>query len=284
MSEDSEAFSAIEAITGVISQSESLGQILRFSVAKLSQVLPVSCCWIQLVDEAKGKLTLAVQQGFTPEMIQEIDQLELGQSLTGLVALYGKAITTADIATDPRYTLRTSSQAGLHSFCAIPLSSGKKTVGVLGIASPTKSEFRSQDVSLLNIVGRQLGTALERVGLYKESKERLVLVDKLGKIISSSLDIQEVYEGFADELRKLMNVDWATIAFIEGDELRFVALSTKIGMGWERGKVLPLSGTAIEWVAHHKQALVESDLAQERKFWTGEEHVKQGISEVVPEI
>jgi len=281
MSEDSEAFSAIEAITEVISQSESLGQILRFSVAKLSQVLPVSCCWIQLVDEAKGKLTLAVQQGFTPEMIQEIDQLELGQSLTGLVALYGKAITTADIATDPRYTLRASSQAGLHSFCAIPLSSGEKIAGVLGIASPTKSEFRSQDVSLLNIVGRQLGTALERVGLYKESKERLVLVNKLGKIISSSLDIQEVYEGFADELRKLMDVDWATIAFIEGDKLRFVALSTKIGTVWERGKVLPLSGTAIEWVAHHKQALVESDLAQERKFWTGEEHVKQGIRSII---
>ncbi|GAH64494.1 unnamed protein product, partial [marine sediment metagenome] len=45
MTEDSEAFSAIEAITEVISQSESLGQILKFSVAKLSQVLPVSCCW-----------------------------------------------------------------------------------------------------------------------------------------------------------------------------------------------------------------------------------------------
>ncbi|GAH27611.1 unnamed protein product [marine sediment metagenome] len=99
MTEDSEAFSAIEAITEVISQSESLGQILKFSVAKLSQVLPVSCCWIQLVDEADGKLTLAAQQGFTPEMAQEMVQLKPGQSLTGLVALRGKAITTADIAT-----------------------------------------------------------------------------------------------------------------------------------------------------------------------------------------
>lgn len=281
MIEDSEAFSAIEAITEVISKSESLGQILTFSVAKLSQVLPVSCCWIQLVDEAKGKLTLAVQQGFTPEMTQEMAQLELGQSLTGLVALHGQAITTADIATDPRHTLRTPGQAGLHSFCALPLSSGKEIVGVLGIASSAKSEFRSQDVSLLNIVGRQLGTALERACLYKEARERLVLVNKLGRIISSSLDIQKVYEGFADELRKLMNVDRATIAFIEGDKLRFVALSTKIGTVWERGKVLPLSGTTIEWVAHHKQALVESDLAQERKFWTGEQHVKQGIRSII---
>ena len=164
MTEGSKAFSAIEAITELISQSESLGQILKFSVAKLSQVLPVSCCWIQLVDEADGKLTLAAQQGFTPEMAQEMAQLKLGQSLTGLVALHGKAITTADIATDPRYTLKTPSQAGLHSFCAIPLSSGKKIVGVLGIASSTKSEFRPQDVSLLNIVGRQLGAALGRAG------------------------------------------------------------------------------------------------------------------------
>jgi len=281
MTEDREAFSAIEAITEVISQSESLGQILKFSVAKLSQVLPVSCCWIQLVNEAKSKLTLAVQQSFTPEMAQEMAQLKLGQSLTGQVALHGKAITTADIATDSRYTLRTPSQAGLHSFCAVPLSSGKKVVGVLGIASSTKSEFRSEDISLLNIVGRQLGAALGRVELYKGARERLALLNKLGQITSSSLNIQGVYEGFADELRRLMDVDWATIAFIEGDKLRFVALSTRIGTVWGRRKVLPLSGTAIEWVAQHKQVLVESDLAQERKFCIGEQHLKQGARSII---
>ncbi len=281
MTEDSEAFSAIEAITEVISQSESLGQILKFSVAKLFQALPVSCCWIQLVDEAGGKLTLAAQQGFTPEMAQEMSQLELGHSLTGLVALHGEAITTADIAADPKYTLKTLVKAGLHSFCAIPICSGKKVVGVLGIASSAKSEFRSQDISLLNIVGRQLGAALGRAGLYKQARERLVLLNKLGRITCSSLDIQEVYEGFADELRRLMDVDWATIAFIEGDKLRLVALSTRIGTAWEKGGLLSLSGTGTEWVAQHKQALVESDLAQERKFWTGEQHLKQGVRSLV---
>ncbi|MDH5781575.1 MAG: GAF domain-containing protein, partial [Dehalococcoidia bacterium] len=200
MTEGGGAFAAVQAITEVISQSERLGQILRFSVAKLSQALPVSCCWIQLVDEADGKLTLAVQQGFTPEMTQEMAQLKLGQSLTGLVALHGKAITTADIAADPRYTLKTPSQAGLHSLCAIPIRSGKKIVGVLGIASSAKSVFRLQDVSLLNIVGRQLGVALGRAGLYKEARERLALVNKLGRITYSSLDIREAYEGFAEEL------------------------------------------------------------------------------------
>ena len=281
MTGDSETFSAIEAITEVISQSESLGQILRFSVAKLSQALPVSCCWIQLVDEADGKLTLAVQQGFTPEMTQEVAQLKLGQSLSGLVALHGKAITTADISTDPRYTLKTPSQAGLHSFYATPLSSEGKIIGVLGIASCAKSEFRSQDVKLLDIVGRQLGVALGRAELYKEARERLALVNKLGRIICSSLDIQKVYEGFAEELRELMDVDWATIACIEGDKLRLVALSTEIGLAWERGELLSLSGTGIEWAAQHKQALVESDLAQERKFWTGEQHLKQGVRSLV---
>jgi len=281
MTQGGGGFAAIEAITEVISQSESLGQILRLSVAKLSQALPVSCSWIQLVDEADGKLTLAVQQGFTPEMTQEMAQLKPGQSLTGLVALHGKAITTADIAADPRYTLKTLSQAGLHSFYAIPIRSGKKIVGVLGIASSAKSDFRLQDVGLLNIVGRQLGAALGRAGLYKEARERLALVNKLGRITYSRLDIREVYEGFAEELRKLMDVDWATIAFIEGDKLRFVALSTKIGSVRERGELLSVSGTGIEWVAQHKQVLVESALAQVRKFWTGEQHPKQGVRSLV---
>jgi GAF domain-containing protein len=116
---------------------------------------------------------------------------------------------------------------------------------------------------------------------FEEKSSQLALVNRLTEIISSSLDISEVYEGFADELRETIDVDWATVAEIEENKLRFIALSAKLGSAWELGEVIPLRGTATEWVAQNKRSLVEPDLAKQKQFWTGEFHLRQGIKSII---
>ena len=115
----------------------------------------------------------------------------------------------------------------------------------------------------------------------RRARNELVFINKLNRILTSSLDISQVYEGFTEQLRQIMDVDWGTVALIEEDKLRFLALSTKIGSLWRQGEVIPLEGTATQWVARHKQALMEPDLSKERKFWTGEYHLKQGVRSIV---
>jgi hypothetical protein len=115
----------------------------------------------------------------------------------------------------------------------------------------------------------------------EERQEQIALVSRLTTIISSSLDIKDISEGFAAELRKSMDADWATIALIEGGKLHFYALSSQIGSAWELGDTLPLERTATAYVAATKKALVEADLACERKFWTGEFHLRQRLRSIV---
>jgi len=115
----------------------------------------------------------------------------------------------------------------------------------------------------------------------KRARDELAFINKLNRIIASSLDINQVNESFIEELRRVVDVDWATIILIEGDKLRFFALSTKIGSLWRQGEVIPLEGTATQWVARHKQTLIEPDLSKERKFWTGKHHLKQGVKSII---
>jgi signal transduction histidine kinase len=112
-------------------------------------------------------------------------------------------------------------------------------------------------------------------------QEELALVNKLTRIITSSLTIDEVYEAFADELRNYMDVDWASLVLIEGDKLRFRALSSRIGSAWASGDMIPKEGTGTAWVAASREPLVEEDLAQEKRFWTGEHHLRQGVRSIV---
>lgn len=282
--QESKLLSVISAVGEALSLSDEPQQLINLVLDKLLQVLAIDCCWIQLLDEKSSQLTLAAHRGFTPEMVEEIASIKLGQSLTGQVALSGQPIVIPDISTDARYSLGSPSKAGLHSFAAVPLRSRDRILGVIGLTSRRRAQPLVEDVELLTAIASQIGTAFDKAELYqqiKQKEEQLDLVNKLTRIITSSPDISQVYEGFAAELRKTMDVDWESIVLIEGKELHFLALSTEIGTPWRPGETIPLEGTATEWVAATKKALVEPDLEIERRFWTGEYHLKQGVRSIV---
>ena len=115
----------------------------------------------------------------------------------------------------------------------------------------------------------------------KRAQQELTIVNKLLGIIAYNLNINEVFEDFVNELRKAVNVDWASIVLIRGKEACFYTLSSKIGSAWKAGDTVPIKGTSIAWVAANKKVLVEPDLAQEREFRADEYHLKLGVRSIV---
>jgi diguanylate cyclase (GGDEF)-like protein/putative nucleotidyltransferase with HDIG domain len=115
----------------------------------------------------------------------------------------------------------------------------------------------------------------------REQDEEITLLNRLTAIITSSMSIQMIFESFAQELKKVVDIDWATTALIDGTELYFVALSTTIGSAWQPGEKIPLEGTAAELVYRERQAVYEADLKRHCRFWTGERHLQQGIRSMV---
>ena len=112
--------------------------------------------------------------------------------------------------------------------------------------------------------------------LFRQSIEELEFVSEITKSVLLSPDVSPICEAFAAELSRKMPVDWASIVTIEGKALHFRSLSSRIKSFWEVGDVIPLKGTATEYVATTKQLLYEPDLSKERTSWTGEYHLKRG--------
>jgi diguanylate cyclase (GGDEF)-like protein len=115
----------------------------------------------------------------------------------------------------------------------------------------------------------------------REQDKEITLINRLTIIITSGVSIQEKFEGFVQELKKVVNVDWATIVLIDGNELYFSALSSTVGSAWQTGERIPLEGTATEWVCQEKRSLYEADLGRYHRFWTGEYHLNQGIRSII---
>ena len=144
--------------------------------------------------------------------------------------------------------------------------------------------YTVEDIDLLESVASRVAASMEKEYFHeqiREQGEELSLINRLTTIITSSMSVEGIFEGFINELKKAVDVDWAAIALVEGGQLYFPALSSTIGSTWQPGERIPLKGTATEWVCREKKSLYETDLARYRRFWTGEDHLKWGVRSII---
>jgi len=173
--------------------------------------------------------------------------------------------------------------AGVEIF--VPLMNRGELVAVLSVSERRDRKlYGVEDIDLLESIAAQVAASMEKEYFHEQLQEQdkeITLINRLTTIITSSVSIQEIFEGFVQELKKVVDVDWASIALIDGTELYFSALSTTIGSAWQTGERITLEGTATEWVCRESKSLYEDDLLRYHRFWTGEHHLQQGIRSVV---
>lgn len=165
-----------------------------------------------------------------------------------------------------------------------PLVSRGNLIGILALCRKQSGKYSVEDSNLIESITSQAAISLEKEYLQEELRKReqeLSLINKLALVITSSLNIQEVYEAFVTGLREVVSVDFATVALVEGRELCFSALSSQVGSAWKVGERIRLKGTATEWAIRYKKSLTEPDLEQDSIFITGNEFIKRGIRSIV---
>ena len=167
----------------------------------------------------------------------------------------------------------------------VPLISRGELVAILAVGNKRSGKlYYVEEVDLMESIAGQVAASIEKEYLHEQLEQQdreLTLVNRLTTIITSSMNIEEIFEGFAQELKEVVDVDWATIALLEGIELRFLALSSTVGSTWQVEERIPLSGTATEWVAREKKPLYEANLERHKRFWTGEHHLRRGVRSIV---
>ncbi len=106
-----------------------------------------------------------------------------------------------------------------------------------------------------------------------QRNKRLEVIGELTKIIGSRLDFRDIYQAFTSEIKKIIDFDRASIALIDGDKLRFFAVSGEVKTGLGEGDVIPLAGSTTEWVMKQGTSNIEADFTQDTKFSIDEAHL-----------
>ena len=166
-----------------------------------------------------------------------------------------------------------------------PLMSRGNIIGLLALGEKqNKTSYKLEDINLSEKIISRVATSLEKEFLQDQLKKReqeLELINRLAGVISSSLNIQEVYDAFVNELKEVVETDSTAIVSIQENEIYFAALSTEVGSDWHTGQKIPIGGTATEWVHLNKKLFYDMDLAYSNRFSMGAEYFKRGIRSIL---
>ncbi|MBI5034822.1 MAG: GAF domain-containing sensor histidine kinase [Chloroflexi bacterium] len=126
---------------------------------------------ILLVNERNHTLVLQSASGPCAEtMLKKGLRLKIGEEgITGWVAQTGEPLLCNNVSEEPHYY---AEEPETNSELAVALRIGERILGVLDVQSAQRDAFDADDVTVLQILGSQIGAALENARLFQETRQR----------------------------------------------------------------------------------------------------------------
>ncbi len=158
-----------QQMIAILDLNSLLAEVVRLICTKLGY----DHAHLFLSDDETGQIVLEEAFGPRAALIKARGQrFQIGQEgIVGYVAQSGQALVCNDVSLEPRYQteeLLPETKAEL----AVPLQVGKRIVGVLDVQSERRNTFDKEDVLVLQILGNQIGIAIENARLFEETKHR----------------------------------------------------------------------------------------------------------------
>ena len=223
----------------VISSSPDIQEVYEGFAEQVRSIIPFERLVINSVDLEAGTVTTLYQSGanipeWAPGMVRA-----LANSPTEWVAKNARGlIFTPDSSqsVEERFTNQSSVMVrGLKWLVAVPLISRNEVIGTLHFRSSDPDAYSESCLELAARIASQIAGVVANSLLYAKQVEtqatleeivrfeqRLVqeqtLFAEIGRVISSSMDINDVYEDFANQVQKLITFDRISLAILNKED------------------------------------------------------------------
>ena len=263
-----ESASVLAEIGRIISSSLDINELYDQLGEAISKLIPFDRIHLGLVDYESSATSPVWQIGADVPDRRVGDTIPLDGALAGEVVRTRESIMlTAESATDLEHLyphLTVSFDAGFRSFMAVPLIDRNVVIGVLQIRSMEQGKYVKRHLELAERIASQISGAVANSQVYVERKRMAAdnsVMAGIGRVISSSLNIEEVYEFLGEEIRELVPFDRLSLTTVnlERSELSSAwVIGTGIP-GRHVGDTIPLAGAVIEEVCRTKSSLLLDD-------------------------
>lgn len=194
-------------------------------------------------------------------------KIRIGHGITGSVAKAYKAEIVNDVSKDKRYIDFVKGEK-CKSELAVPIMTDKELIGVFNIEDRRKNAFTKDDLELITALADQVAIAI-RNAKAKDSTEifnkRLLTLYETGKIINSSLDLNQILDNILQIIEEQFDYKYSAILMVDKDRLY-----VKAGRGFNPNVVKnfrPKIGQGVPGtVVKTKKPLIIKDVSKDSRY------------------
>jgi signal transduction histidine kinase len=239
------------------------------AAAAIMQV-PVVTVW--LVDEAARTVTVTA---FSDDELRpdfHVRTLPFGMGGVGWVAQHKTALQIDDIVNDARFAGGGWWQArGFRAFYGVPVTLDDSVLAAMSLMGRTPFAFDREDHELLAGFATQAALAIRNARLYEDSQARRRAAEELanlGRVISQSLDIEEVPRRIVASVRELLDVRFAVLYRQDSasDDLITTAVSGDVGPVWSVGLRTPAGISAVGLAVRERGPVATTNLLRDPRI------------------
>ncbi len=253
---------ALLEMTDVVVRHPSLAELLPDVAARLHKIFPFDLFTLSLHDSATDMMRLHFREGV--DLPRGPLQLPVSDTPGGWVWKNQRILVIQDAVSEPRFSRANEilTNAGIHSYCVLPLTTAATQLGAIGFGSTQPNHYLGTEQNLLQrvtgIVALAVENALNREHLQRE-KERTQLLLEVTTAIASTLELHRLFPSIASFIRRVIPHDLSSIAMYERDSQSLYLYALDPGPGQGRmtaGVKLPIQTSGPGRVFLDKQTKV----------------------------
>lgn len=212
---------SLQRVSAAVVSELDLDRTLDLVVSEAMRLMQASAAAIRLIDDDGETLRIIAQVGAVESLLYERAMPVYG-SLSGWCFRNRLPVISNDVLADPRLSEEIRDSSVLQALMIVPLMVRDVAIGVLLVSDRESGSFSEEDRQLLQLFADQAAAAIEHGRLYRQAQSQiaeLAALRRISSVVSSSLEIDDVFGSLYEEVRGVMPADAFVIGMLREDGL-----------------------------------------------------------------
>ena len=255
---------SLQRVSATVLSEVDLESMLQTIVDEAMKLIGASAAAIRLVDRDSSNLRIIACAGESDSLLSR-DAMPVHGSLAGYSYRSGEPVISNQIEQDTRLSPELRKSSKLRSLLIVPLIVREAAIGALLVSDRLSGPFTQEDQRLLSLFADQAATAIEHAQLYQQAQHQiaeLAALHRISNVISSSLEIEDVFLAIYHEIRQVMTTDAFLIGLARPDGLFDIDFIIDGGQRFAPRHAFDLSSPMAR-ARHERRPVIISDIHAE---------------------
>jgi formate hydrogenlyase transcriptional activator len=215
---DARRYETLLHMADLVVHHRGVPELLPELAQRLHEVTSFEIACFSLYDPEKNVMRMHLWEG--SDRLSDPAELPVEESACGVAWEKQEPMVWPDLLQETRFHGAVSLLVGkgVRSYCTLPLTTGQKRFGALGLGSSRLNAYGEEDVQLLQRIADLMALALENAMTradFLEEKVRLEMLLEVSTTLMSNLDVQELFPTISGLIRRVVEQDFAALALYE---------------------------------------------------------------------